>query len=139
MRKMNTMTMVKCPIPFAPHIPSPIPNTQYLIPNPPNSPMILYSVTVNIEEGVHDEWLHWMKTEHIPDVLNTGLFVDNKILKLLTEVGNGGVTYSFQYYLRSIEDYETYQNEHAPRLQAEHARRYHDKFVAFRTLLEVIA
>ena len=100
--------------------------------------MILYSVTVNIDNGVHDEWLHWMKTEHIPDVLKTGLFVDNKILRLLTEVGNGGVTYSFQYYLRSMEDYVTYQERHAPRLQAEHARRYPDKFVAFRTLLEVV-
>ncbi len=100
--------------------------------------MILYSVTVNIDNGVHDEWLHWMKTEHIPDVLKTGLFVDNNILKLLTEVGNGGVTYSLQYYLRNMEDYETYQAQHAPRLQAEHAQRYREKFVAFRTLLEVV-
>jgi hypothetical protein len=100
--------------------------------------MILYSVTVNIDNEVHDEWLHWMKTEHIPDVLSTGLFVDNKILRMLDEVENGGVTYSFQYYLNNAEDFQTYQQHHAARLQDEHARRYQDRFVAFRTLLEVV-
>jgi predicted TIM-barrel fold metal-dependent hydrolase len=101
--------------------------------------MILYSVTVNIDNEVHDEWLHWMKTEHIPKVLSTGLFVDNKILRMLDEVENGGVTYSFQYYLNNTEDFQTYQQHHAARLQAEHARRYQDRFVAFRTLLEVVS
>lgn len=100
--------------------------------------MILYSVTINIENTVHDEWLQWMKNEHVPNVLETGLFVDNKILRLLTEIDNGGVTYSFQYYLKSMEDYIVYQNEHADRLQGEHMKRYKDKFVAFRTILEVL-
>jgi hypothetical protein len=100
--------------------------------------MILYSVTVNIDNQVHDEWLHWMQTVHIPDVLKTGLFVENRILRMLDEIENGGVTYSFQYYLKNLADYEEYQQQHAPRLQAEHAGRYPDKFVAFRTVLEVV-
>lgn len=100
--------------------------------------MILYSVTINIDNDVHDQWLHWMRNEHVPDVLNTGLFVDHKMLRLLTEVDNGGTTYSFQYYLNSMEDYIRYETDHAPRLQAEHANKYRDKFVAFRTILEVL-
>lgn len=100
--------------------------------------MILYSVTVNIDHDVHEEWLHWMRTEHVPDVLATGLFVDNKMLRLLNEFDNGGITYSFQYYLNSMEDYIRYENDYAPRLQAEHAKKYDGKFVTFRTLLEVM-
>ena len=34
--------------------------------------MYIYNVTTNIDESVHDEWLHWMKEIHIPDVLATG-------------------------------------------------------------------
>ncbi len=100
--------------------------------------MILYSVTVNIDHDVHKEWLQWMQQHHVPDVLATGLFVDNKILRLLNEYDNGGVTYSFQYYLKSMEDYIRYENDHAPRLQSEHSRKYEGKFVTFRTLLEVV-
>jgi hypothetical protein len=100
--------------------------------------MILYSVTVNIDHDVHEDWLHWMRTQHVPDVMATGLFVDSKMLRLLNEFDNGGITYSFQYYLKSMADYICYENDHAPRLQTEHARKYDGKFVTFRTLLEVI-
>lgn len=35
--------------------------------------MIIYNVTVNIEHNVHDEWLKFMKDEHIPDVMKNKL------------------------------------------------------------------
>jgi len=100
--------------------------------------MILYSITINIDHQVHEEWLTWMKIHHIPDILATGLFVDNKVLRLLNEYDNGGVTYSFQYYLKSMEDYIRYETEHASRLQDEHMQKFRDRFVSFRTLLEVV-
>lgn len=100
--------------------------------------MILYSVTFNIDHDVHDEWLRWMQQKHVPTILATGLFVDNKILRLLNEYDNGGVTYSFQYYLKSMEDYIRYENDFAPHIQGEHIRRYDGKFVTFQTLLEIV-
>ena len=99
--------------------------------------MILYNVTISIDPDVHDEWLQWMKETHIPDVMATGLFIENKIARILAEE-EGGKAYSIQYLLRNMDDYETYQQEHAPRLQAEHIERYDGKFGAFRTLLHVI-
>lgn len=99
--------------------------------------MILYNVTINIDHDVHDEWLQWMKEKHIPDVMSTGLFLENKIARILAEE-EGGKAYSIQYLMRSMDDYETYQRDHAPRLQAEHSERYAGKFGAFRTLLHVI-
>lgn len=99
--------------------------------------MIVYNVTVKIENSVHDEWLNWMRTVHIPDVLNTGLFSENRMLKVLVD-DTDGVTYSIQYTCANMQALETYQAKHAPALQAEHTARYRDKFVAFRTLLEVI-
>ena len=101
--------------------------------------MILYNVTVNIEPSIHQEWLQWMQEVHVPEVLQTGLFVEHKILRLLQETENNGFTYAFQYYLRSMADLERYQREYAPALQAAHKARYKDQFVAFRTVLEVVA
>ena len=100
--------------------------------------MILYSVTVNIEYSAHEEWLNWMKTVHIPDVMNTGLFTENRILRLLGDEDSGGVTYSIQYTCPDLPSYERYQNEYAPKLQEEHLNKYKDRFVAFRTLLEFV-
>lgn len=99
--------------------------------------MIIYNVTVNIEKDVHDEWLEWMKTKHIPDVMATGFFLENKLCKVLVDEEQG-ITYSFQYTCKNMEDLKEYQRLHAPRLQKEVADKYANKFVAFRTLLEVI-
>lgn len=33
--------------------------------------MIVYSVTVNIDSSIHEDWLAWMKSKHIPDVMAT--------------------------------------------------------------------
>lgn len=99
--------------------------------------MILYNVTVSIDDSVHDEWLEWMKSEHIPNVLATGLFTGNKIFKIKSGVDEGN-TYSIQYFLNSMEDYEKYQNEFAPKLQSEHSEKYKDRFVAFRTIMETV-
>jgi len=100
--------------------------------------MIVYSVTVNIEDDVHEEWLSWMKQKHIPDVLETGYFKGHRILRLLGDEDTGGVTYSIQYHCEGLEDYHSYQKKSAPKLQQEHTDKFRDKFVAFRTLLEVI-
>ena len=99
--------------------------------------MILYNVTINIDHDVHDEWLQWMKSKHIPDVLNTGLFIENRICRILAEE-EGGKSYSIQYLLKNIDDYDTYQKEFAPSLQLEHTQKYQGKFAAFRTILEVV-
>lgn len=100
--------------------------------------MILYNVTVNIDSSVHDEWLEWMKTRHIPDVLATGLFIKNKIFKIFSEQETDEYTYSIQYFLKSLNDLNKYQEEFAPKLQSEHSKKYKDKFVAFRTVMELV-
>lgn len=99
--------------------------------------MYIYNVTVNIDAAVHDEWLKYMKEQHIPDVMETGCFIENRIVKVMN-VDDVGHTYSFQYTFNTMDDMERYQKEHAPRLQAEVKSKYADKFAAFRTLLEII-
>jgi hypothetical protein len=99
--------------------------------------MIIYNVTINIENDVREEWLQWMKTKHIPDVIATGYFVEHKICKVLVDEEQG-TTYSIQYTCANMDDLKEYQRLHAPRLQKEVADKYANKFVAFRTLLEIV-
>jgi hypothetical protein len=100
--------------------------------------MIVYNVTVNIEEGVHDEWLRWMREVHIPDVMRTGCFTENRMFRVLADEDSGGMTYSIQYSCATMDDFHAYEAQHAPRLRAEHSERYGTQFVAFRTLLEAV-
>ncbi len=100
--------------------------------------MIIYNVTINIDHSVHDEWMKWMKEVHISAVMRSGLFTENRMLKVLGDEDSGGVTYSVQYTCRNMDDFKKYESHFAPALREEYNRKYKDKFVAFRTLLEVI-
>jgi hypothetical protein len=98
---------------------------------------IIYNVTVNVDDEIHTEWLDWMIKIHIPDVMQTGYFLENKICKILVDEQQG-TSYSIQYLCANMNDLMEYQKNEAPRLQKEVSDKYKDKFVAFRTLLEVI-
>lgn len=101
--------------------------------------MLIYNVTINLEDDIHQDWLNWMKNKHIPDVMATGLFEDHRILKLLTPLPETkGPTYAVQYFCKDQATLNRYQTVHAPRLQEEHIARYQNKFVAFRTILEEV-
>lgn len=99
--------------------------------------MFIYNVTVNIADDVHNQWLKWMKETHIPDVMKTGCFIDSQMLKVLY-VEDEGHTYSIQYKFLEMADVERYQKDFAPGLQADHKALFADKFVAFRTLLQIV-
>ena len=75
---------------------------------PKNEIMIIYNVTINIDDSVHNEWLEGMKSEHIPQVLATGKFKEARLTKVLVEEEQGGVTYSSQFRAwsrQALDDY----------------------------------
>lgn len=100
--------------------------------------MLLYNVTVGIDADIEQEWVHWMKSKHIPDVLGTGMFVDYKFYKVLHDNNDGTISYSVQYFATTIENLVQYLEVFGPAMAEEHRLKFLNKHVAFRTLLEEI-
>ncbi len=100
--------------------------------------MYIYNVTINVLEEIHDEWVNWMKTEHIPEMLSTGKFSKALMSRVLVEEEMGGITYSVQYTTESKEMLQKYYDENAPTLRSR-TKAFEGKFVAFRTELEIVS
>lgn len=100
--------------------------------------MIIYNVTSNIPQEIHDDWLDWMQHTHIPEVIATGKFSKARLVKVLAE-GDHGHTYSVQYFTESHAMLEQYYTEDAPALREKTAARYGDKVLSFRTELQFIS
>ncbi len=100
--------------------------------------MYIYNVTVNIDDSVHDQWLEWMQKEHIPQMLALGKFSNALMSKVMSQ-GDSGTTYSIQYQTDSKETLEKYYKEDAEYLRQEGFKKFGDKFVAFRTELDVVS
>jgi len=99
--------------------------------------MIIYNVTINVQEEIHDKWIKWMKDEHIPDMLATKKFSKALMTKVLVKEEMGGITYSVQYTTENKEMLESYYAEDAEKMRSK-SKAFEGKFVAFRTELEVI-
>lgn len=100
--------------------------------------MLFHNITYNIDVNAEQDFLEWMRNVHVPKVMITGFPKEFKILKLLTEIDNGGVTYSFQYFFDSIEGFEVFENDYLDDLNDIVDKRYRGKYVFFASLLQEI-
>jgi Domain of unknown function (DUF4286) len=100
--------------------------------------MLIYNVTSQVNHSISVDWLNWMKTEHIPEVLSTGMFTHYQLVKLLETDETDGITYAIQYFCNTKEQYEQYIIQYAPLLRQKALQRWGNQFIAFRTLMEVI-
>jgi len=100
--------------------------------------MIIYNVTIKVQHDAASDWVQWMKNEHIPDLMNTGLFEDARLCRLLEHDEEDGQTFVAQYFCKSRKEYDAYIDTHATALREKAFQAFGDKFVAFRTLMEVL-
>lgn len=99
--------------------------------------MVVYNITISLDPNIEGKWIKWMKEVHIPDVMDTGHFRDSKLCRV-HGAEEGGVTYAVTYTAHSGDDYELYQKNHAPKLKADHHKKFEGQYAAFRTILSVI-
>ena len=100
--------------------------------------MLLYNVTITIDQDVQQDWLHWMRHTHIPDVMATGMFLSCRICRLLSHEHAGSEIYTVQYLVQDMDHLQRYMDEHAPGLQRQHQQRYDGRYAAFRTVMELV-
>lgn len=101
--------------------------------------MILYNITIAIDRSVEEEWLQWMKEEHIPEVMDIGKFTGYKFLRVMASgLGEKSTSYSVQFYTESMKQLQLYTAIDAPELQQKMNQRWPDKLASFRTTLESI-
>lgn len=100
--------------------------------------MIVYNVTIKITHAIHNDWLAWLKEEHIPDVINTGCFSHAVILRLIEVDDSEGPTYAIQYHAASKGLYNNYIENHAAAMRQKGYEKWGDKFIAFRSVMQVV-
>ena len=100
--------------------------------------MIIYNVTVKVESSISDDWLRWLQVEHIPEILATGCFSGYRVARLLEVDDEGATTYTVQYEAPSQQHYQQYIDQFAPSMRAKSYEKWGDRFIAFRTVMEVV-
>jgi hypothetical protein len=99
---------------------------------------IIYNVTNKVDAAIADAWLNWLLQEHIPAIMRTGCFSSYKVVRLLEVDDTEGPTYAVQYAADSKADYNRYITVHAPAMRQQSYDKWGDRFIAFRSVMQVV-
>ena len=98
----------------------------------------IYNVSIKIQFDIEEQWLAWMKNEHIPEVIATTLFDSYTFFELLEPIDEEGKTFVVQYFTDSALRYEKYIAEYAALLRAKGFEKFSNKFIAFRSIMKEV-
>ncbi len=100
--------------------------------------MYIYNVTIKVAHAIAEDWLQWLKRDHIPEMIATGCFSEATVLQLLENTDEEGVTYAVQYHAATRADHERYLAEFAAAMRQKGLEKWGDNFIAFRTLMQIV-
>jgi len=100
--------------------------------------MFIYNITSKVSWEIHEDWIRWMLSEQILEVLETGLFLKYQLVRLQDVDDTDGPTFAVQYYLDNRLNYDQYIQQYAHLHREKAAAKWGGDVISFRTLMEVI-
>lgn len=100
--------------------------------------MIVYNVTTKVDPAIKEDWLLWVREEHIPDIINTGCFTKAHTFQLLETDDSEGPTFTIQYFAESKSFYNLYIENFAGFMREKAMNKWGNKFISFRSLMQEV-
>ncbi len=99
---------------------------------------VVYEVNLDIDAAIAGEYRTWLR-EHIDAMLALPGFVSAQTFDVIEPRAEGRVLVCVQYVLRDITALDAYLRDDAPRMRADGAARFGDRFSATRRVLVPLA
>ena len=100
--------------------------------------MIVYNITIRVDRSIDEAWLQWQKEEQIPAILETKLFTEYRIYKLMEQDEIEGNTYIIQLFADTAAQLQEFLQIHDQRLREKAFEKWGDRFISFRTTMELV-
>ena len=100
--------------------------------------MFVYNVTVKVDKEIMLSWLQWHKEKHIPEMMSTNLFTENKFFELLDINEVDSSTFVTQYFTDSKEKLNTYIKDHSAIFIQKILHKWNNKLIPFSTVMQTV-
>jgi len=100
--------------------------------------MVIINQTFNVDASLKLDWIDWLKKVYVPEVMATGLFTDNRIMRLLSEDEENGNTFAVQFSMPSATYVNVSDEDFMYKFERMASQNFGDKVLFFRTVLEVM-
>ncbi len=100
---------------------------------------IIYNITTIVDHSKKEEWLQWVDQDLIPQINESGLFFDVKLMRIIDrEYNPDGSTYALQLFAESFHNCRTYELEYLPKISEDESSKFSGKLASFTTFMELM-
>ncbi len=99
--------------------------------------MILFNTTFLVHPSVDDEFHRWVKTVFIPEAVESGVFLEPMLSRILGVEADGN-SYALQFKSQSLRDAEQWNVTTGDKLKGALFVRHGEKMLSFCTFMEVL-
>ena len=100
--------------------------------------MIIYNTTINVNDDIVDDFINWIKQKYIPKIIDTRLFIEVNLFEVLVEEEMGGITFSLQHSIRSIDDYNEFNEKYFQKFNKMFYDKFTNNYVTFSSILQKV-
>ena len=97
--------------------------------------MIIYNITLVATLDIYNEVKYWIKSEHLPEMMESEHLLDSKVFKLLNVDAQDGLTLCIQYHFENIGDYNMFKALNDIQFKNDILAKFSDKIVMFTSVL----
>lgn len=87
--------------------------------------MLVYSVFIEINDNIEQQWISYMNTKHIKEVMRTGCFTGYQFLR--EAESNGKVKFRIDYHLHNMKKMNEFLDEYYQDLRNDINNHFGDK------------
>lgn len=101
--------------------------------------MYIYSLTFTLDASIEEEWLSFMKDEHLPAIEDTGFFNGVQLARMEEPLPEGEIplaTYNLEMQAVTLDHLKGYMSQAANDIHGRHDRRFHNRFHAVDAVLQ---
>ncbi len=100
--------------------------------------MLILNTTFLVSDEIQNQWLEWVREQHIPFMLNTKYFIKPQIAKIISNDATDGTSYSVQFQINNRETLEKWQREFAGKFEQNCYKIFGNEALFFSTILEIV-
>lgn len=100
--------------------------------------MLIFNTTYQVTTNHTENWIQWIKTEHIPFMLKSEVFIEPQITKIVGSEDETGTSFSVQFKINDMDTLVLWHNQYATEFQDKVSSKFGTEVVFFSTVLELL-
>ncbi|HLP04066.1 MAG TPA: DUF4286 family protein [Paludibacter sp.] len=100
--------------------------------------MLIYNTTYLVSDQEHNNFLKWIREEHIPFMLESTYFSKPQMTRIITGSEQEGTSFSVQFHVNNLQTLKLWNQKYSTLFQENCSKKFGTEVLFFTTIMELI-